>query len=294
MIARVDAGRVIGRGRLLTSSAMSIRDQILRTLLDEGRSAWPAIPLDPELFVRHADARLPAGDALTGRPPFVPPAADLFLACACAHGLPEAIACFDRDYLGRVASFTASVDRRKELADEVCQLLRVRLLVPRDGGLAKIGDYTGRGPLAAWVRVVALRIALEIARPRREAPHAGHDLADAALIDRVDPEGSLIRSRYQADFQEALEAALAALTPRERNMLRFYFAEDCSIDDLGSRFGVHRATAARQVKAAEKKLHDETRRLLGERLGLAPPELSSLVRLLQSGLELSFSQLATK
>jgi RNA polymerase sigma-70 factor (ECF subfamily) len=61
-----------------------------------------------------------------------------------------------------------------------------------------------------------------------------------------------------------------------------------SIDAIGSSFRVHRATAARWLGSIRAKLDRETRRLLRERKGLTDPEFDSLVRLVESRIQVSF------
>src|SRR5215510_425512 len=66
-------------------------DETIQKLLDRGRTAWPTLELSDDAFIRHLGERL----ALAPDPPralLAVHAEDLFLACACARGLEEAIA----------------------------------------------------------------------------------------------------------------------------------------------------------------------------------------------------------
>src|SRR5262249_19474630 len=56
-------------------------------------------------------------------------AADLYLALACARGSRDALARLDREHLGRVPKYVASIDSSRTFADEVIQRLRARVLV---------------------------------------------------------------------------------------------------------------------------------------------------------------------
>src|SRR5581483_4498624 len=95
---------------------------------------------------------------------------DLYLACACARGVPAALAALDRAVLLRVPAFICRVSTDAAFADEVRQQLRERLLVAPPGGAPKIAEYGGAGALHAWVRVAALRTALNLRRNRDDQP----------------------------------------------------------------------------------------------------------------------------
>ncbi len=61
--------------------------QALAQLYDAGRATWPDVELDRQEFARWLEARCASVDEVHG--------ADLYLACACAHGDARAIAAFE-------------------------------------------------------------------------------------------------------------------------------------------------------------------------------------------------------
>jgi RNA polymerase sigma-70 factor (ECF subfamily) len=245
---------------------------------ERARAAWPQVVLDRSLYERHAAGFDPA------------PHPDLYLACACAHGDPVAIALFDAEVLAHVGEFVRRIDPTPEFRDEVKQALRARLLVGEDGQPPRISQYAGRGPLGAWVRVAAVRAALRLTRGRGDQPLPLADERQLAATG-LDPEAALLHARHQADYQAALRDALAALTARDRSLLRMHFVDGLTIDRIGAIYRIHRATAARWLQAAREQLVDETYRRLGERLQLSPAELESLTALVHSQLHLSLSPL---
>lgn len=254
------------------SRGVSIAD-----MLAAGRAAWPELAIDEAAFASFAGER--AADA--GH------AADLYLACACAAGDPAALAAFERVYLSQVDSFLRGVRPSPALADDVRQALRERLFL---GDRPRIVEYSGRGPLASWLRVAALRAASNLrraegARDRVEAR------ADAPAAVPVDPELALVRARHADDFARALRDAFARLDERERNLLRLHFLDGLGIDGLAPVFAVHRATAARWLAAARARLQDEVLALLRERLDVGTRELDSIARLVRSELEISLQSL---
>jgi len=212
--------------------------------------------------------------------------ADRALARACAAADSAALARFERDQLVHVGAFIASIDAAPEFADEVKQRLREKLFV---GPKPKIAEYEGRGPLGGWLRVAAVRVALDLKRAARRDPHAlGEVPVDTS---GPDPELDLIKAHYRRELAEAFQTTLRELPDEERTVLRLHAIDGCTIDEIAALYDVHRATAARWIEKARERLLDETRRLLAERLGLPPAEVDSVLLLLRSRVELSLRPL---
>jgi RNA polymerase sigma-70 factor (ECF subfamily) len=249
----------------------------LAALVAEARAAWP--DLVDEAALRQFVAERSGRGELPGAPP-----ADLALAAAVLAGHPAAPAAFER---ALIAPLVTVLGRRypAELIGEVQQRLRIQLLV--EGGLA---SYQGRGPLGAWVRVVAVR---EAERARRAL---GGELPDdevGALAGRAiaDPERLLLRAATREAVHAALRRALEALAPRQRTLLRYHYVDRLGIDRIAPLFAVHRATAARWLEQARQDLLRHARQALAGKLALMPEELASLGRVLESQLYLSLSRL---
>lgn len=131
----------------------------LAELLATARAAWPDLPLPAATFLRHLAERFPEGSS-----PVISlqtlHAADFYLACACAHGIPAAHAVLDAQFLPKVDEAVARVGGSGGDAVEVRQRLRERLLTPEEGKAPRIAEYQGTGPLAAWLSAAAVRTAL--------------------------------------------------------------------------------------------------------------------------------------
>jgi RNA polymerase sigma-70 factor (ECF subfamily) len=247
-----------------------------------GHAAWPDVRLEPAALAAYLDGR--AWELSSDER-----AADLFLACACALDTPGALDAFDRAFMSQVGLFLSHMRVSPAFVDDVKQLVRERLFV---GPSPKIAEYTGAGELRSWLRVIAVRTALNLKRKRTES------LADrdASSDDRRppsgnDPELDFIKERYRAEFKAALEQSLATLSSERRNLLRLHFVEGLTLDEMSNLFNVHRATVARHIAQAREAIVDEARRLLSDRLRVDSDEFDSMMGLLRSRLELSLPAL---
>lgn len=245
------------------------------SLFERGRRAWPTIALERDVFARRVEAHAADEDPAEVR------AEDLYLACACEQGDARALAEFEAHYLAQVPSFLARTSPSDRFVDDVRQQLRERLFVAR-----KIGQYSGRGTLSSWLRVVTVRVAANLRRAER--PPALEEVIPARVVS---PELAVMQRRYGEPFRVALRDAIAGLAPDERSLLRLQYVDGLNIDRIAIVFGVSRATIGRRMIAVRERVLQETHRLLGERLRATPDELRSLVRLLRSQLAVSLSAL---
>lgn len=261
-----------------------------------GRAAWPAIAV--------ADAALAAAVAERLADAEPAHAAEAFLATALAAGDPAAVAVFEAELVPEIDVALRRMRLPGGTADEVRQALRVELLVGTAGGGPRIADYGGRGALAGWLRVTATRRALKVLRAAKREESLDELLLDHWPLDRTpdatpshgrgaaaSPEGRHLRATYTTELKRAVGEAFAALAVRQRNLLRQHLLDDLTIDELARLYRVHRATCARWLVDAREELGKRTRKHLGEHLGLAGDELASLLRYLDSDLELSLSRL---
>jgi RNA polymerase sigma-70 factor (ECF subfamily) len=247
------------------------------SLYPRASAAWPTVALAREDFLAHLQARGADGAQALH-------AEDLYLACACAKGLPEALALFERHHLPAARQALGRRGLAADVVDEALQRLRERLLVAREGAPPRVAEYDGRGPLEAWVRTVALRLALTELRERAARPAA--DL-ESRLLPAEDASFEALKHRHREDFEAAVRAALAALEPKDRAILRLHLVEGVGVEDIGRVHGVSRATMTRWLKAARDMLEARARAELHQRLGVADSELHSLARSLLDQLDVS-------
>jgi RNA polymerase sigma-70 factor (ECF subfamily) len=247
----------------------------------EAGAAWPKIQVNADDFARHVAARLPPDD---------PEAAlaelrggDLLLAFACLSGDRAAWRELDRSLLAKVPEFVATIDRSPAFADDVRQRLSEKL-ASSSAGPAKLEQYSGRGPLKAWLRIAAIREAHTIVRGRKRSVDADSlPLRSSA----VDPELALLKRRSAAAFKKAFAEVIAGLDDDDRTLLRLHYLDGLTIDEVGKAFRVSRASAARLLAAARERIVKRVERSLKTELGRNAPGAKSLLDLVESQLDMS-------
>ena len=142
------------------------------------------------------------------------------------------------------------------------------------GARPRIGEYAGRGPLQAWVRVAAVRAALDLLRAGG-ARGGGEVEPEDLAADVVSPEVDYVKERYRPQFKAAFQDALRALDSEQRNVLRLHVVEGLNIDEIGALFKVHRSTVARWIAAARQQVLAGARNRLRVELGPSAPASST-------------------
>lgn len=254
-----------------------------QAVLVGARRAWPTLRIDEDKLAAFVGPRLVGADVAAALA--AAPAGDLAIAAMCDAQEPTAHAAFD-EILTEVSAAGASTRASADVVDDVKQILRVQLLVSRDGKPAGIAGYRGKGPLRGWVRITATReIIRQLKKQRRETP-LEPSLEDA-LGTQSDPMLSQLKAEYRTEFATSLKEAIAALSAEDRMLLRQSIVEQLSIDAIGASFGVHRATAARWLSRARAALVTQTRAKLAQRLAMPVEQIDSVIRLVQSRLDAS-------
>lgn len=221
-------------------------------------------------------------DRLPGLPWNAARLADLWLAYRATTGEPEALRAFEE---GMLTPLTHRLGREVEDARDALQSLRTALLVGDGTSGPRLLGYTGRGDLARFVKVAATRTWLNAKRGvRREV----HD-EDRLLEEQAPVDGELqgMKDAYSAAFRVAFKAALAKLEPSERNLLRQHYLDGLTMEHIGALHGVHRVTVHRWIDRAREALAEQTRSNMAGALGLRDAEVKSVLRLIQSRLDVS-------
>jgi RNA polymerase sigma-70 factor (ECF subfamily) len=177
---------------------------------------------------------------------------------------------------------------KPEAVADVLQTVRERLFA----GLApRIGAYNAAGPLEQWIKVVAIRTAIDMHRKEAAAPRAESAWLETVVRAGGDATALLMRAEYKSELEIAIREQVAALSARDRAVLRLHVLEGVSIEKIAISYGVHRVTVARWVWTAGEGMLDGLRQRFQERFGIVPHELDSLARLARSQLSLNLAEL---
>ncbi len=258
--------------------------ETLTALISSARAAWPSLALEEAVFVAHLGARLPAPARAALE---AVQAEDLYLACACATGVPQALMLFETHVLPRADPVIRRCEPSDAFLDEVRQQLRQKLFLDPP----RIAEFTGQGSLVAWLRTVAARTALNTLRPDARHERAELDELEALPLAGPDPELALLRGRHRSTFRAAFQTALAELPMRERTALKLNALDGVSLEKIGAMYGVDKSSVSRWLSHAHTQLLDGTRAALRVRLSLQSDEVESLMNALQSQLASSLVHL---
>jgi RNA polymerase sigma-70 factor (ECF subfamily) len=256
-----------------------IRDRVARAL---AAPELRGVDIAPSDAVAHV-LRVVDPEALASAP-----IADVVWALALGRGDRAAIARFESEVVSRVAAAVSRVDADPEFASSVASALRIRVLVGDGADAPRALEYAGRGPLAHWALVAAIRLAYDLKRRRGDVEDP---VADLDVVLDHDPERAMLRAESRALLKEWIEEALRALDDRRRAVLQLYFVEDVASEAIGKMYGVHRGTVARWIEEAREAVRSHVRRRALATPGLGPEQLESMIRAADGHLSLSLSLL---
>jgi RNA polymerase sigma-70 factor (ECF subfamily) len=265
----------------------SLREAIVR-----GTAAYPDITIDEEIVAahlgNHADESRAPSEWLPVRN--VP---DVLLACGILHGDGAALDVFERRVVPAMRAAARRLMNDDDLAGEIVAGVREKLVVGTDARGPRIGDYGGHGELVVWARVITIRAALGQLRKQQRLVDIDDHLWEM-VSPSADPALALVRRESAVLIKTAFHDGLAALSPRQRNLLRQHLLDGLTIDELGAIYQVHRVTAARWLTAARSDLWSHTRRRLRQTLGLSDSAIGHMLDEIRSTLDLSIERALVK
>lgn len=250
----------------------------LHQLWRDGREAWPEVELaEPRFAALAGEVVAAAADPVDAR--------ELYLACACADGVPAAGMVLARDYLPAVKRRLAKMGLAAADIDEVGQRVCERLLeASPEGGGARLVRYAVQGRLRSLMVVTATNIAVDSFR------RAGREKDDeAALLElagAADPRSELMRRQGQAVFKKAMQSGLEALDARTRTVLRFHLIDGLGLDEIADYYQVHRVTVSRWLAAARTAIVERAREVARTEYGLSETEFDAAYTGSELGLSL--------
>lgn len=214
---------------------------------------------------------------------------DVTLAKACALQLAPALSECHRIFGPVLERTLKKMNLTPTMYADVTQQFWSYMLADDGSGVPYISKYEGRGPLGAWFKVIAARMALKALRSSKRMQN---ELTLEGLSRLADPiqQGTDVQYMhllYQGEFKEAFRAAIDLLSDRDKSLLQDHIIDGRSIDVIAEHYGVHRATAARWVHKAKEELRHHVERLMRTKLNITEDTYSSVVALMRSRLELS-------
>jgi len=215
---------------------------------------------------------------------------DLYLACAAGAGDHAAVRVIEDRFIARLPARIRRLGAASENVSDVLQTVRERLF---SGAAPRIRAYNGAGPLEQWIKVVAIRTAIDLHRTDASIPRI-----DAAWLSTVTPPDTdtstlLMKVEYKRELEAAIQELVTRLAPRDRAILRLHVVEGASIEKIAASYGVHRVTVARWVWSAGETLLDGLRGRFRDKFGIVPREFDSMARLARSQLSIDLKALLT-
>jgi RNA polymerase sigma-70 factor (ECF subfamily) len=268
------------------------RDELAITLdrlRADAVAAYPDLAVDPAVFARELARRL--GEHASPAMLAAVRAGHVHLAIACAAGDEVAIRRLEDELFDEIRATGARLRARPELVDEVRSQIRRLVFTSEPGRQAAVVTFSGRSDLRTYLRVVATReLARLIDKDKRMV--AFEDDAMLEIVAPADgPELGVLRERYRAEVDAAIRAALVGLSESSRALLRYSVVDGWSIDRIAGLYGIHRSSAHRRVNAAREELAAGIRTELASRLSIGVDEVDSIVRLVQSRIDVSLERL---
>jgi RNA polymerase sigma-70 factor (ECF subfamily) len=250
-----------------------------------GRVAWPTLSASAAGFERYVEGLGFARGVPAAR------AADLYLAHTCLQETPGALAAFESAHRQTIMNAARTVDAPPSFTDEVWQRLREVLFVAKEGSRPRISQYSGQGPLAGWVATTTRRIAFRLARTNAARQFVGEEALACEFCKGGDPDLIFLKAKYKVAFNEAIVKALRELPRRERLILRLNLVQGVSLERIAKMHGVSQPTVSRWLQRARVQVLKTIRDVVRDELCIHDREFDSVLYLVRSQIDVSFSRL---
>jgi RNA polymerase sigma-70 factor (ECF subfamily) len=263
-------------------------DAKLRAAIADARVYWPEIRVSDEVVLAHMARAIERGSAPTiDEWLTVGTVGDLYLAYACAAGDAAALAAFESHYMAKLDGALRRLGIEQGVIDEAKQNVRIAILVGEGERPPRIADYSGRGKLDGWLRVITINAARRILRVRGNAVETEEVSFEALDADSPHRDLEFLKESYRENFKLAFQSALEGLSARERTLLRQHYMLGMTIDQLSTIYAAHRATCARWIEKCRDTLYKQTRDTLVRSLQVDRAEFESIWRLIESHFDVS-------
>jgi len=213
---------------------------------------------------------------------------DLYLACAAGAGDHAAVRVIEERFISRLPARIRRLGSATDKVSDVLQTVRERLF---SGDVPRIRAYNGAGPLEQWIKVVAIRTAIDLHRTDQSIPRIEGAWLETVAPRDADVSALMAKVEYKRELELAIQELVGRLSPRDRAILRLHVVEGVSIEKIAASYGVHRVTVARWVWTAGETLLDGLRGRFRDKFGIVPPEFDSMARMARSQLSIDLAGL---
>lgn len=253
-----------------------------RQLYAQAAASWPGVVLSEASF----QERLSQLENDTGKRAEELAVRDIYLACACLHGVAAA----HKHLLALCERVAATIYRASPApkVEELRQELAALVTAKGESGAVRLSKYTGKSSLYSWLRTCAIRL-LPGVSPQEPSEILDEGALEQLVVEALGPASSSERAGVVALAKRSLDQALGTISERGRVVLRQKLALNWSVDQIGAEHGVHRATAARWVESAKDELRNVLLDVLREELGQSSAVFDSICAQISDSL---FSTLA--
>lgn len=133
-----------------------------------------------------------------------------------------------------------------------------------------------------------MRTALNLRRRSQLEAKRGATAEPFELL--LDPEIAMLRQRHMPEIDAALRRAIAALEPKERLLLHFYYVDGLTLSKIATLERVGTSTIFRRLNTATQSVLASVKAELSDKLQLSVASLDSLLRNVRDDIDLSLSQ----
>jgi RNA polymerase sigma-70 factor len=204
---------------------------------------------------------------------------DLALATACLVGNQDAWAAFVKEFRPAAEAIARSLISNPVRASDAADSLWADLYGLREADIVNrkspLAHYHGRSSLNAWLRVVIARRQVDEWRAAR--PSESLELHDNGSRDGAAEGGSdndPDRARLLTALLCALNAAIAALEPRDKLRLSYYYVQELTLAEVAAILGEHESTVSRKIAAARVEIRRAVEAALRQEHGLTNDQIS--------------------
>lgn len=225
---------------------------------------------------------------------------ELCLAIACEQGSEVAWRHFENEYKHGMHIAARALTKDEAEAEDLVQFVFGELYGIRLDGerrMSKLAHYSGRGSLGGWLRAVVYQSFIDRKRQtarfeqveevsefdRLANTHAdrlnGQNGYHAPLHAPIVQPDDIEDMRLRRATEEAMTQAFAALEPKDRLMLNYYYFDDLTLREIGLLMNVHEATISRWLARAQKQVKKKTEETLQRNYGLRRAEVAECLAL---------------